>query len=61
MDTSYPGSVILAPVNGWGSQAVSATIDGLLPGKVYHYRLIATNEAGPDEGPDATFTTPTTP
>jgi hypothetical protein len=34
---------------------------GLQPGTTYHYRVIATNEAGEAEGADETFTTPKLP
>jgi hypothetical protein len=37
---------------------VTATIGGLQPGKVYHFRLNASNGAGSVVGTDATFTTP---
>jgi hypothetical protein len=49
-----------APVsasNGTTSINVSQTITGLPPGATYHYRLIATNEAGTTDGNDAVFTT----
>ena len=49
-----------APVsagNGTTSLAVSQTINGLPPGTTYHYRLIATNEAGTTNGKDAVFAT----
>jgi hypothetical protein len=36
---------------------VSAFLEGLQPGSTYHYRLIATNSAATNEGPDQTFTT----
>jgi hypothetical protein len=49
-----------APVsasNGTTSISVSQTLTGLPPGATYHYRLIATNEAGTTDGNDAVFTT----
>ncbi|HWY90165.1 MAG TPA: hypothetical protein VNY31_05780 [Solirubrobacteraceae bacterium] len=49
-----------APVsasNGTTSINVSQTINGLPPGAIYHYRLIATNEVGTTDGNDAVFTT----
>jgi hypothetical protein len=41
-----------------GQQSVSAYVERLLPGTVYHYRLVATNPGGTGYGPDQTFTTP---
>lgn len=49
-----------APVsagNGTTSIAVSQTINGLPAATTYHYRLIASNEAGTTDGKDAEFTT----
>ena len=42
-----------------GTTAVStnATVTGLQAGKTYHYRVVATNSAGPASGSDLTFTT----
>jgi hypothetical protein len=46
------GPSLIAPVE----------LSKLKPGKTYHYRILAENEAGPVEGADATFTTsPPTP
>jgi hypothetical protein len=39
-------------------RTVSRTITGLQPGTTYHYRLVARNAAGQNEGVDLTFTTP---
>ncbi|TMK38865.1 MAG: hypothetical protein E6G56_12935 [Actinobacteria bacterium] len=39
------------------NQAVSATLGGLLPGTLYHYRVIATNPSATTAGADETFTT----
>lgn len=36
---------------------VSASVSGLLPGVLYHVRIVATNSAGTTFGPDVTFTT----
>lgn len=41
-----------APLTG-----VDVTLSGLQPGTTYHYRLLATNEAGTTTGEDRTFTT----
>jgi autotransporter-associated beta strand protein len=37
--------------------ALSLPVAGLLPGTVYHYRLVATNSLGATAGPDRVFTT----
>ncbi len=42
---------------GKGPVAVSAVLNGLVPGATYHYRLVATNGTGTTPGPDGTFTT----
>ncbi len=46
---------------GSGTSTVSASVTGLLPGTLYHYRLSATNERGSSRGEDMTFTTEVTP
>jgi hypothetical protein len=43
--------------SGSTAVAVSATVTGLKVGTTYHYRAVATNEAGTAAGPDRTFTT----
>jgi len=40
---------------------VSATLAGLRPSTLYHYRLVATNEQGTTRGSDRTFRTPAGP
>jgi IPT/TIG domain len=40
------------------SHTVSASLTGLIPGALYHIRLVATNSAGTTFGTDQTFTTP---
>ena len=58
--TSY-GSTITAtqsPLTGTTSQSVSASITGLTPGTIYHFRAKATNSVGTSYGTDVTFTTP---
>jgi hypothetical protein len=42
---------------GHGQIAVEQTIDNLLPGATYHFRIVANNAVGPAAGQDATFTT----
>ncbi len=41
--------------------AVTAPLIGLIPGALYHARLVATNNAGTTFGADETFTTPAAP
>jgi hypothetical protein len=56
--TSY-GSKTPAKSAGSGTSSVnvSIAISGLKPGRVYHYRLVATSDAGTSRGADATFST----
>lgn len=56
--TSY-GATAPAPegTTGTSGEAVSATVEGLSPGTVYHYRLVAHNSAGSSYGPDVEFST----
>ncbi len=37
--------------------SVSATVSGLTPGRVYHYRLVAASDSGSSRGADRTFST----
>jgi len=46
-----------AAIAGSSAVSVSATLKGLAPGTLYHYRLVAENEQGSAEGADRTFTT----
>jgi hypothetical protein len=43
--------------SGAGARNVTAPLTGLTPGTTYHYRLVATSDAGTGRGVDATFTT----
>jgi phosphodiesterase/alkaline phosphatase D-like protein len=43
--------------HGTRPEAVAATPTGLIPGTVYHYRLVATNGSGLSVGADRTFKT----
>jgi len=57
--TSY-GDTILAtqsPVMGTSIVSVSASLSGLSPNTLYHYRVVATNSAGTTNGADQIFTT----
>lgn len=61
LTTSYGSTAAATPgsVNGTTPVAVSAPIAGLLPGQTYHYRLVATSDAGTVQGADLTFATVT--
>jgi hypothetical protein len=54
---AYGATVSAGTVNGNGGKSVSATISGLTPSTVYHFRLTATNASGQGTGQDMTFTT----
>jgi hypothetical protein len=41
--------------SGTGATAVSAPVTGLTTGRTYHFRLVATNDAGTNRGSDRTF------
>ena len=43
--------------SGTSSIAVSKTVNGLKPGTLYHFRVVATSDAGTSTGADLTFTT----
>ncbi len=56
--TGYGGQTALAPAGEKkNSVKVGQTIDGLQPGTVYHYRIVAVNGAGLAYGGDRTFKT----
>jgi hypothetical protein len=57
-DTSYGGAKLFGNAGASGTEVVSASLQYLIPGTTYHYRLIATNEDGTTDGQDMTFTTP---
>ena len=50
-------SVAHSAGHGTKAVAVSTTARGLIPGTLYHYRLVATSGAGTTIGADRTFTT----
>jgi hypothetical protein len=58
-----PGACTEVPIGGGSIGAghnfvpVSAVLGGLLPGTVYHYRVVAENDLGLTEGPVRTFKT----
>jgi hypothetical protein len=43
--------------SGTTARNVSASVSGLIPGRVYHYRLVATSDAGTSRGADRSFST----
>ncbi|MEI7908405.1 MAG: cadherin-like beta sandwich domain-containing protein [Verrucomicrobiota bacterium] len=57
--TGYGSSASAAPtpVTGSSAAAVSATLTGLTPGTLYHYRVVGTSAAGSGAGADLTFAT----
>jgi hypothetical protein len=55
---AYPQTTPSVAVGGTGSvHTLSQSLAGLVPGAVYHVRVVATNSAGTTVGPDVTFTT----
>jgi hypothetical protein len=56
-DTNYGAEIFGTASLGNGNETVEAHLGGLQPNTTYHYRLIATNEAGTTYGVDQTFTT----
>jgi phosphodiesterase/alkaline phosphatase D-like protein len=62
-DLDYGSSVTCAQSVGGGSEpvAVSASVEGLVAGTTYHFRLVATNEGGTIAGEDVMFATPPLP
>jgi len=59
LTTSYGSTIAAVPPNVTGTAVtpVSAAVSGLLPGTLYHYRVVATNSGGAGNGNDMTFTT----
>jgi hypothetical protein len=58
----YGVTTSLGPAgNGTTTIKVSQYITGLLPGTVYHYRVVAANATGTTPGKDRSFTTPKVP
>src|ERR1039457_6963375 len=45
------------PVVDSSDHLLAVPVQGLTPGTIYHYRLLATNEVGTVEGPELVFTT----
>ena len=60
--TSYGSQTQSASVgSGTSGVGVSASLSGLKPGTTYHYRVIASNSAGPANGADGILTTSSAP
>jgi hypothetical protein len=58
LSTSYEQSTAVLTLPGGGGEAqAQGSIAGLIPGTLYHYRLVATNDDGTSYGEDHTFTT----
>jgi hypothetical protein len=59
--TSGPSYTTTTPARVVGSDfsthSVFASVSGLVPNALYHFRLVASNAAGTSYGPDQTFTT----
>ena len=55
--TGYGSQTPTGSATGNGAQPVSANIGGLTSNTLYHYRLLASTDAGPAVGADGTFTT----
>jgi len=55
---SYTNSTPVQAVGSdFANHLVTATVSGLVPNALYHFRLVATNGSGTTFGPDQTFTT----
>jgi phosphodiesterase/alkaline phosphatase D-like protein len=60
--TSYGSKTPVKDVgSGTTSVAVSGNVTGLTPARSYHFRLVATSDAGTSHGSDQTFTTAAAP
>ena len=57
-DTTYGNSTANTATSGPDNVTVSRALTGLLPGRTYHYRVVADNLNGTVNGADQTFTTP---
>ena len=59
LTTSYGSSMAATPAVVTGSVAtpVTASLTGLLPATIYHYRVVATNTIGTTQSSDGVFTT----
>jgi hypothetical protein len=59
--TAYGAKTADQVASGNAGKDVTAAISGLLANTTYHFRLVATNPSGTDQGADATFTTGASP
>lgn len=58
LTTAYGNSTTVSGIGSGSDPATVVTqISGLIPGKIYHYRLLATNSLGTGFGEDRTFQT----
>ena len=55
--TAYVSQTVAQTLPAGPSGAYAASLTGLVPGTVYHYRVVATNPDGTTFGPDQQFTT----
>src|SRR5947209_13882120 len=55
--TGYGKTTPASTAKGNAGKSVSASVTGLTPSTVYHFRLTATNASGQSIGKDMTFTT----
>jgi hypothetical protein len=57
-DTTYASRIYGEAGSGTEPVTIATSVQGLAPGTLYHYRLVATNTYGTVYGADETFTTP---
>ena len=55
--TAYGSQTTVQTAGGATAVAIAAHLTGLMPGKKYHYRVVATSSDGTSKSADATFTT----
>lgn len=58
---TYGTSTSTQSASGVSSRTVSATVSGLTPNTLYHFRIVASNGEGTTNGADKTFTTAAVP
>lgn len=57
LDTTYGSTTANQIFGGSADQAVLATVGGLTPSTMYHYRIVAVNSVGTTNGADVAFVT----